>query len=95
MGLVAESIKKRETGRFNQQKSLMIREHFSDMYSLLNTKENPFKILNKHQKFINSLQINNPSKHHTLIALKHFCNTKDKNHAMVNLTQYANNRRLF
>ena len=95
MGIVSDKIKKRETGRYNQEKLQIIRYNFIDIYNRLQTKECPKKLLIQHTKFVNSLQLNLGKKHTSIIALQHFCNTKDKSHAMTNLTQYLNNRNMF
>ena len=95
MGIVSERILNRESGRNTQIKLQMIRYNFIDIYNRLQTKECPKKLLLQHNKFVNSLQVNLSKKHPTVLALQHYCNTKDKVHAMANLTQYLNNRNMF
>ena len=92
--MLSERIIKRENGRNLQLKHHMIRESFKLAYNALLTKENPFTVLKRHQKLINSLNLNLKKPHHTIVAINHFINTKDKVSAVVNITQYANNRNI-
>lgn len=94
--MIKDCIARREDGRELSFKHQLIRENFLLSYNdLVSKKVNALSVIKRHKKFINLLELNLKKTHPNILALQHYLNTKDKSHALANLTQYANNRSIF
>lgn len=94
--MIKDYIARKEHGRELSFKHQLIRENFLSSYNdLVSKKVNALSVIKRHKKFINLLELNLKKPHPNLLALQHYINTKDKTHALANLTQYVNNRSMF